>query len=251
MHCTLQSLKGTGLLQVKTSGTNKNISIQEAVYINLDRDTQQRAFQEAKLSRMPFPYQRFNATDAKQDNFLQAGTRERQRVASHGVDDSLKTTSSATYEVFVAIYMSHLRAIESLRSIRNVTSSDYFLVLEDDAMCPPDLEAKLNEFIDYAPSGWDVLRAGWWPTPWANWSTCDKIQEHTWSISQDCHSFGGAHAYIIRAQSLERVLDHFDRLPVSSPDGPPLKGGDDLTVFAPATSICDHTRSFGSSHSHE
>lgn len=154
---------------------------------------------------------------------------------------------------------SHLKVLKKLREHAStlLARHEVWLVLEDDAIVKPEIDAKWRWIWAWLPSDWDIVRLGWFGA-----STCEgRVNDHVdlalWSDPPPhgpC-SYCGSHAYIVNPASVDRVIDrieasrlmHVDCL-LSAPT-PPMEDPHrlpELRVYAARPTLVEQNEDFPS-----
>lgn len=276
----LKSIKDHGPTRLRKGAANKTSTerghntsvphILKALYINLDRSVDRRAHMESMLASWSIPHERVVAKPESMEALLNASNTTYQRILSQGLGKDLKqerVKGDRIWWVWVANYISHVLAIQSMEpagSPASFASNDAFLLMEDDASCPDNLQARMGELAPFLPDDWDVLKVGWfnlgeaWGIPKVNnfltqREAKDTVNQQILNVSEPfrattaCDTANGCkelfnmgmHAYLIKAQSVDRLLSFLKRRPILSIDAAIRSEANSLNVYATKTPICD------------
>jgi len=238
-------------------------TIIEAAYINLDRSPARRQHMESMMANWSIPHRRFPAfPDARSVDVLNYSNPTFSSFLNQGIQpwiitDMVNNTQEA---VDIAVEMSHVFLIESFLPQSQKQPNGAFLVMEDDAFCPDDLQSKLDSLAADLPTDWDILRIGWRPTMTAEDGSPqhvflnNSIDSEVFFVSNcgacDNVTIWGATAYIVRARSVNRVLAHMRHLPLDLVDLTPLESAWDLNVYASKDPICHEVQGIEETYVH-
>jgi hypothetical protein len=135
--------------------------IDDAWFINLDKDKERLAFFESHAEELPVRPQRWPGTYGKGEDRM-AAWRDGVAFLWSTVPDEAENKRTSTIlsrPGVLGAWLSHKRLLQLLASLP-VPSSHGHLILEDDIHFVPDLKAKWEEVRHEVPSDWDIVYLG-------------------------------------------------------------------------------------------
>lgn len=189
--------------------------ISRAVYINLRWDARRRDWMERQFDRLRrqgsrFAVERVAAVEADE---VRANPRF-EAVRQRGFNPTKYPNVEGLWGV-AGCQLSHVAVLRKLREEAPalLARREVWLVLEDDAQLPDNLEAAWERLWPFVPEAWDVLRLGWFGGSTCRGRVNDRLDLALWSDpppSGPC-SYCGSHAYVVNPASVDKVLHRLER----------------------------------------
>jgi len=202
-----------------------------------------------------FTFERLSAVPAanvKHDaNFSEFRARGLSTVAYPSMSVAPWPTAACQY--------SHETIIEQVaaRSKDMESSNELWLILEDDAIVPADLQDRWNRMWPFVPEDWDIVRLGWFGSHCSNFRINKFWDVAQWSDpppSGPCY-YCGVQGYMVNPARADRILERLRRSKVYLIDallGAPTPPGENetevprLAVFAAQPKLIKQNESFHS-----
>lgn len=200
-------------------------NILEVRYINLDKHTERRQFQEDQLTDLGIPFARKRGIQietlgqAIADPVLRNIIHDIQRFNHPGLDWADPTYELSGKSKFVlSVALSHLSLYESIARDHVLQGNKYVLVVEDDFVLPQNFRQVFDEVMPYAPEDWEVIRLGCWGLQ----RKADQVNDYFFratqpfwdpSVGTNAMFYGGAHAVLLRMDRLEGLIDKLEHTP--------------------------------------
>jgi len=238
--------------------------IAHAVYINLDWDTARRDSMNKQLAAVAatsrshgvnFTFERLSAVPAadvqKNASFEAFRARGFSTNSYPNMMDDWRTA---------AVQYSHESIIERIeqQGQQLLAKHEVWLILEDDAKVPPNLEMEWAKLWPYIPKEWDIMRVGWFGME-NGCKACVNTKLHLafWSDPPPhgpC-SYCGTQGYIVNPATAKKVMQRLKTsklyyidalLGAATPPGEDRARVPDLAVFAPIPTIIKQDETFES-----
>lgn len=209
---------------------NVDVNFEKIIYINLDsrkdrRDNMVRQFTRLGLSAERQSACRIETLDEFRNRFPEHG---RQQLSSF----ILKNPNGPLG--YLGCFISHLKAIKNCKK-----NTGFSLICEDDLVI---LNRSWLKWIkDHLTIDFDVL----FIDPQGDYYPGDRIKRNVYKISKQSPAYFGLHAYVIRNNRADKIIDLFYSCPLDSPDHCLLKACDQLDLYALRTSLSRPKGSFG------
>jgi len=182
----------------------------------------------------------------------------------HGIHEYMKKTYQAgTMWATVGVYLSHAKLLKNIYQNWQVTArkanecrdcgnanNEMYLILEDDAILIPDWHHDLMNILPDVPKDWDMLRIGYGTD--SNLRCEDKINHFiyenrgpTRNQANDKGFYAGNTAYLVRPQSVPKILKQLAAMPLLDVDGTMISKENGMRVYGVANPLAFHGNGMG------
>lgn len=222
--------------------------LSHAVYINLDWDTKRRDYMNSQLAAVAaeasatgrnFTWERLSALPADIVKMNASFAAFRSRGFSRAPYPSMGKPGHEDW-ITAAVEQSHESIIDEIARNANTLQSrnEVWLILEDDAMVPRNLEAQWEKIWPFVPAEWDVMRLGWFGGTRCEASVNNRVHLAMWSDAPPhgpCE-YCGTQGYVVNPQRASRVLQRLQNSKLYYIDnllGAPTPPGEDAERVPP------------------
>jgi len=151
------------------------------------------------------------------------------------VKNAIKSGDQPNHGFAVSVFLSHMSLYSNIWENHKFDSpEDHILILEDDAQLNENWEVELVEAMQGVPADFDIVRLG----IWGNVRDADKISPHVYASKQPfwipprTAFYGGAHAVLMKAGRIPRVMSKLKKIPMGDIDNMMTTCCEDLLSYA-------------------